>query len=190
MYTDLRDQSLAGLIEIGFDGYALGGLSVGEPKEHMAEVLNHIAPKMPLEKPRYLMGVGTPEDIVQAVLCGIDMFDCVMPTRNARNGHLFTSAGIIRIRNSKYKTDTNPIDANCKCYTCQHYSRSYLQHLDKCKEMLGARLNTLHNLYYYQQLMLSLRTAIEQGTLRSFAEEFWDLANISNNNSLPIAGEG
>ncbi|CAH9017171.1 tRNA guanosine(34) transglycosylase Tgt [Candidatus Nitrosacidococcus sp. I8] len=173
MYSDLREESLEGLVEIGFDGYAIGGLSVGEPKEMMLEVLAHIAPKMLVNKPRYLMGVGRPEDIVEAVSQGIDMFDCVMPTRNARNGYLFVEKGIIRIRNSVYRNDTRPLDEDCGCYTCQHYSRSYLHHLDKSHEMLGARLNTIHNLYYYQFLMKNLRDAIEQNKLTGFITKFY-----------------
>lgn len=161
MFPDLREQSLAGLSAIGFDGYALGGLSVGEPKEEMYSTLNHIAPKMPANKPRYLMGVGTPDDIRNAVKAGIDMFDCVMPTRNARNGSLFTSEGVIKIRNSQHKTATKPLDEKCDCYTCQHYSRAYLYHLDKCNEMLGSTLNTIHNLRYYQNLMQEIRDSLE-----------------------------
>ncbi|HVV68330.1 MAG TPA: tRNA guanosine(34) transglycosylase Tgt [Gammaproteobacteria bacterium] len=172
MYLDLRERSLAGLVNLDFDGYALGGLSVGEPKEEMLRVLKHLAPQLPQHKPRYLMGVGTPEDLVAGVCQGIDMFDCVMPTRNARNGHLFTSEGIIRIRNSTYKDDIRALDRFCDCYTCQHFSRAYLHHLDRCHEMLGMRLNTLHNLHYYQQLMLGLRTAIEQGKLGDFVAHF------------------
>lgn len=172
IYPHLREQSLTGLTEIGFDGYAIGGLSVGEPKEEMLATLDHTAPKMPADKPRYLMGVGTPMDLVDGVLRGIDMFDCVMPSRNARNGHLFTSEGVVRLRNSQYKNDTGPLDPNCECYTCQNYSRAYLHHLDKCKEMLGAHLNTLHNLHFYQKLMRDLRTAIEQGKLREFIDKF------------------
>ncbi len=174
MYEDLRDQSLNSLTEIGFDGYAIGGLSVGEPKDEMLKVLTHITPKMPADKPRYLMGVGTPEDLVEAVRRGIDMFDCVMPTRNARNGHLFTSTGVVRIRNSPNKKDTNPVDQNCDCYTCKNYSRAYLHHLDKTQEILGARLNTIHNLHYYQSLMQSLRNAIEAHTLENFIIEFYE----------------
>lgn len=181
MYPELRDRSLAGLIEIGFDGYAIGGLSVGEPKSEMFKVLQHLAPIMPRDKPRYLMGVGTPLDILQAVMLGIDMFDCVMPTRNARNGHLFTSEGIIRLRNSTYKTDTGPLDPNCDCYTCQNYSRAYLHHLDKCQEILGARLNSLHNLHYYQTVMRDLRYAIEQGKLHQFAEKLVALYGQATN---------
>ncbi|WP_197745256.1 tRNA guanosine(34) transglycosylase Tgt [Candidatus Nitrosacidococcus tergens] len=173
MYPYLREESLQGLVEIGFDGYAIGGLSVGEPKEVMLEVLAHIVPKMPVNKPRYLMGVGRPEDIVEAVSQGIDMFDCVMPTRNARNGYLFVKKGVIRIRNSTYRNDIRPLDEHCGCYTCRHYSRAYLHHLDKSHEMLGARLNTIHNLYYYQFLMKSLRDAIEQKKLAEFVTKFY-----------------
>ena len=173
MYEDLRQESLAGLLSIGFDGYAIGGLSVGEPKEEMLGTLKEIAPKCPSNKPRYLMGVGKPEDIVAAVCLGVDMFDCVMPTRNARNGHLFTDFGAVRIRQSKYKDDPRPIDQNCTCATCQHYSRAYLHHLDRCNEILGARLNTLHNLHYYQQLMRNLRNALETGTLATFVTDFY-----------------
>ncbi|MDD5229221.1 MAG: tRNA guanosine(34) transglycosylase Tgt [Methylococcales bacterium] len=173
MYEHLRDESIAGLLDIGFDGYAIGGLSVGEPKEEMMATLDAIHQKMPVDKPRYLMGVGTPEDLVEAVCRGIDMFDCVMPTRNARNGHLFTTFGVVKIRNAQYEFDTNPIDENCDCYTCQNYSRSYLRHLDKCKEMLGSRLNTIHNLHYYLSLMQGLRDAIERGELETFVKDFY-----------------
>ncbi|MBD3610038.1 MAG: tRNA guanosine(34) transglycosylase Tgt [Gammaproteobacteria bacterium] len=173
MHEALRDISLNGLTEIGFDGYAIGGLSVGEPKEDMIRILSHITPKMPDDKPRYLMGVGKPEDIVEAVRRGIDMFDCVMPTRNARNGHLFTTEGVIKIRNSKHESDTRPLDESCDCYTCRHYSRSYLRHMDKSHEILGARLNTIHNLYYYQFLMRGLREAIAEGRLDDFVKEFY-----------------
>jgi queuine tRNA-ribosyltransferase len=162
MYEHLRQASLAGLIDIGFDGYAMGGLSVGEPKEDMQRILAAIASKLPFNKPRYLMGVGTPQDIIEAVRCGIDMFDCVMPTRNARNGHLFTSEGVVRIRQSRYKTDILPLDPNCDCHTCQYYTRAYLHHLDKAREILGAHLNTGHNLHYYQNLMNQLRIAIRK----------------------------
>ncbi len=172
MYPALREESLAGLCEIGFDGYAIGGLSVGEPKDEMLHVIENLTPAMPVDRPRYLMGVGTPEDIVDAVVRGIDMFDCVMPTRNARNGHLFTSEGYIRIRNSRYQSDTRPLDSACDCYTCQHYSRSYLRHLDKTGEILGARLNTIHNLHYYQRLMQGLRKAISAHNLGSFVRDF------------------
>lgn len=173
MYEHLRDISLAGLSEIGFDGYAIGGLSVGEPKDEMIKVLDFLPPKMPTDRPRYLMGVGKPEDIVEAVVRGVDMFDCVMPTRNARNAHLFTRNGVLRLRNSRFKSDTRPVDEACNCYTCTHYSRAYLHHLDKCNEMLGARLNTIHNLHYYQDLMAGLRAAIEAGTLGDFVADFY-----------------
>ncbi|MBR9827704.1 MAG: tRNA guanosine(34) transglycosylase Tgt [Oceanospirillales bacterium] len=173
MYEDLRDESLEGLTSIGFDGYAIGGLSVGEPKEDMKRVLDHLAWKMPEDKPRYLMGVGKPEDLVEGVRRGVDMFDCVMPTRNARNGFLFTRDGIVKIRNSANKTNTAPVDETCSCYTCQNFSRAYLHHLDKCKEILGAQLNTIHNLHYYQELMAGLRNAIEQGKLSDFIDEFY-----------------
>jgi len=172
MHPELRLQSLQGLVQIGFDGYAIGGLSVGEPKEEMRKVLNYTAPLLPQDKPRYLMGVGTPEDIVEAVLAGMDMFDCVMPTRNARNGHLFTRHGDVRIRNSRYRHDTQPLDAECACYTCRNFTRAYLHHLDKSQEILGATLNTLHNLHYYQELMRGLREAIAAGRLTDFVAEF------------------
>ncbi len=177
MFETLRDESLAGLVDIGFPGYAIGGLSVGEPKEEMLAVIDHLVPKMPIDKPRYLMGVGTPQDLVDGVLRGIDMFDCVMPTRNARNGHLFTSTGVVKIRNAVHRTDDSPLDAACDCYTCTHFSRAYLHHLDKTGEMLGAQLNSIHNIRYYQSLMSGLRTAIENQTLRSYVEEVrraWD----------------
>jgi queuine tRNA-ribosyltransferase len=173
MYEDLRAESLAGLAEIGFDGYAIGGLSVGEPKEDMKRVLSALTPLMPANKPRYLMGVGKPEDLVEGVRRGVDMFDCVMPTRNARNGHLFVSTGVIKLRNAQYKTDTGPLDPECDCYTCRTVSRAYLHHLDKCKEMLGASLNTIHNLRYYQNLMAGLRKAIEEGKLSAFVDDFY-----------------
>jgi queuine tRNA-ribosyltransferase len=173
MYEDLRSVSLAGLTSIGFDGYAIGGLSVGEPKADMLRVLDHLAPKMPADKPRYLMGVGKPEDIVEAVTRGVDMFDCVMPTRNARNGHLFTRAGVVKIRNAAHRHDTGPLDASCDCYTCRNFSRAYLHHLDKCGEMLGAQLNTIHNLHHYQVVMRELREAIEQHRLLAYREEFY-----------------
>jgi len=172
MHPELRLQSLQGLVQIGFDGYAIGGLSVGEPKEEMRKILNYTAPLLPQDKPRYLMGVGTPEDIVEAVLAGMDMFDCVMPTRNARNGHLFTRHGDVRIRNSRYRHDTQPLDAECACYTCRNFTRAYLHHLDKSQEILGATLNTLHNLHYYQELMRGLREAIAAGRLTDFVAEF------------------
>jgi queuine tRNA-ribosyltransferase len=172
MFESLRDESLAGLTGIGFDGYAIGGLSVGEPKEDFARVLAHTAPKLPTERPRYLMGVGTPEDIVFAVAQGIDMFDCVLPTRNARNGFLFTRYGDIRIKNAGYRNDTRPLDETCGCYCCRNFSRAYLHHLHRVGEILGARLNTIHNLFYYQTLMAELRSAIEQDRLAHHAGEF------------------
>ncbi|GMR20893.1 MAG: tRNA guanosine(34) transglycosylase Tgt [Gammaproteobacteria bacterium] len=175
MYEHLRDISLTGLKQIGFDGYALGGLSVGEPKEDMFRVLDHIAPQMPADRPRYLMGVGTPEDLVQSVRRGMDMFDCVMPTRNARNGWLFTHGGEVKIRNGQYARDTGPVDPLCDCYTCQNYSRAYLRHLYRSGEILSARLNTLHNLRYYQILMQGLRDAIAAKTLDDFVEKFYGM---------------
>lgn len=173
MYPGLRAESLAGLCEIGFDGYAIGGLSVGETRAEREMILAQLLPQMPVEAPRYLMGVGTPEDIVEAVCAGIDMFDCVMPTRNARNGHLFVHGGVVRIRNSVNRTDTGPLDPSCHCYTCSNYSRAYLHHLDKCNEILGARLNTIHNLTYYQDLMAGLRQAIENRSISAFREDFY-----------------
>ncbi|MDE3273509.1 tRNA guanosine(34) transglycosylase Tgt [Pseudoalteromonas sp. SSM20] len=173
MYPELREISQKGLEEIGFDGYALGGLSVGEPKEEMIKILDHCAYKMPEDKPRYLMGVGKPEDLVEAVRRGIDMFDCVMPTRNARNGHLFITGGVIKIRNAVHKTDTGPLDPECDCHTCQNFSRAYLHHLDKCNEILGARLNTIHNLRYYQRVMEGLRNAIAENKLDEFVADFY-----------------
>lgn len=173
MHTALRSESLAHLVDTGFDGYAIGGLSVGEPKEEMIRVLDHLSTEMPQDHPRYLMGVGRPEDIVEAVRRGIDMFDCVMPTRNARNGHLFTRHGDVRIRNATHKMDANPLDSGCGCSTCQHYSRAYLHHLQRTNEILGARLNTTHNLYYYQELMRGLRAAIESATLEAFVDDFY-----------------
>lgn len=175
MYEHLRDESLEGLTDIGFDGYAIGGLSVGEPKPEMMKVLGHLAHKMPEDRPRYLMGVGKPEDLVEGVRRGVDMFDCVMPTRNARNGFLFTRDGVVKIRNAKHKVSTDPIEEGCDCYTCQHFSRGYLHHLDKCGEILGAELNTIHNLRYYQRLMAGLRNALEQGKLSAFVDEFYQL---------------
>lgn len=172
MYEKLRDESLNGLVDIGFDGYAIGGLSVGEPKEDMIRILDYLADSMPHDKPRYLMGVGKPADLVEGVRRGIDMFDCVMPTRNARNGHLFTNSGVVKIRNARYRNDTNPLDDECDCYTCQNFTRGYLHHLEKCGEMLGAQLNTIHNLRFYQTLMANLRAAISNGQLDSFVEEF------------------
>ncbi|MCG3881768.1 tRNA guanosine(34) transglycosylase Tgt [Psychrobacter sp. Ps3] len=178
MYSDLRQQSLEGLLEIGFDGYAIGGLSVGEPKEEMMAVLDYLPDDMPADKPRYLMGVGKPEDLIEGVRRGVDMFDCVMPTRNARNGHYFITGdadntGVVRIRNSQYRTDTGPLDPECDCYTCQNFSRAYLYHLNKCKEMLGAQLATIHNLRYYQRLMAGIRDAIEADIFDEFVSEFY-----------------
>jgi len=172
MYEDLRKQSTEALVEIGFPGYAVGGLAVGEEKSIRDTVLEQTVPFLPSLAPRYLMGVGKPEDIVSAVERGIDMFDCVLPTRNARNDYIYTSYGDIRLRNARFRTDTGPIDAKCSCYTCQNYSRSYLYHLSKCGEILGSRLNTIHNLHYYQQLMLGIRTAIEQGQFAQFIKDF------------------
>lgn len=174
MYPDLRDESLEGLKNIGFDGYAIGGLSVGEPKEEMLKVLDHLAQadNLPQDKPRYLMGVGTPRDLVDGVKRGIDMFDCVMPTRNARNGHLFTRQGVVKLRNAKNKTAEGPIEEGCECYTCQNYSLAYLHHLDKCGEMLGPRLNTIHNLHYYQRVMKEIREALDNGTFDQYEKEF------------------
>ncbi|MDD2723251.1 MAG: tRNA guanosine(34) transglycosylase Tgt [Methylovulum sp.] len=180
MYEHLRQESIAGLVDIGFDGYAIGGLSVGEPKDEMMATLDVVHTKMPVAKPRYLMGVGTPEDLVEAVCRGIDMFDCVMPTRNARNGHLFTRFGVVKIRNAQYEFDNRPLDEECGCYTCQNYSLAYLRHLDKCQEMLGSRLNTIHNLYYYLSLMQSLRDAIERQTLEAFVREFYRQREAGN----------
>jgi queuine tRNA-ribosyltransferase len=174
IYPELRKQSAEGLIDIGFDGYAIGGLAVGEPADERNETLDHCLPHLPTDKPRYLMGVGKPEDLIEGVRRGIDMFDCVIPTRNARTGFLYTHQGIVRIRNAKHAEDTSPIDENCGCYTCQHYSRSYLRHLDKCGEILGARLNTMHNLYYFQELMSRIRVALEEDRYDSFCDEFYD----------------
>ncbi|MCB1664797.1 MAG: tRNA guanosine(34) transglycosylase Tgt [Pseudomonadales bacterium] len=185
MFPALREQSLQALTAMDFDGYAIGGLSVGEPKEEMIKVLDLVADRMPAHKPRYLMGVGTPEDIIEAVRRGIDMFDCVMPTRNARNAHLFTSGGLVRLRNARYRDDTGPLDPKCDCYTCRNFSRAYLHHLDKCREMLGAQLNTIHNLHYYQKLMQGLRRAIEQGRLSAFIEGYY----ASQAPSEPDAGQ-
>jgi queuine tRNA-ribosyltransferase len=172
MHEDLRDASLAALGSIGFDGYAIGGLSVGEPKEEMLRVLDHIAPRLPPDHPRYLMGVGTPEDIVAGVLAGVDMFDCVLPTRNARNGWLFTRFGDLKIRNAGYRTDTRPLDATCACYACRHFTRAYLHHLQRVNEILGARLATIHNLHYYLWLTAGLREAIGAGRVAAFVAGF------------------
>ncbi|MEM7401459.1 MAG: tRNA guanosine(34) transglycosylase Tgt [Pseudomonadota bacterium] len=175
MYTDLREQSAKQTIEIGFDGYAVGGLSVGEQAQEREEMLDATLPFLPNDAPRYLMGVGKPADIVEAVRRGVDMFDCVIPTRNARTGFLYTRYGVLKIRNSRYNDDMRPIDESCECYTCKHYSRAYLRHLDKCGEILGLRLNTLHNLHYYQVLMRELRQAIGEGKLQPYIEEFYRL---------------
>jgi len=175
MYEGLRQASAQSLADIGFDGYAIGGLSVGEPEHEREAVLTYTLPGLPHDKPRYLMGVGRPQDIIAAVLQGMDMFDCVMPTRNARNGYYFTRRGVLKIRNARFAMDTAPIDEDCGCYTCQNYSRSYLKHLDRCKEMLGPHLATVHNLYFYQQLMAGLRKAIENAVLAEYAKQFLDL---------------
>jgi queuine tRNA-ribosyltransferase len=183
MYTDLRHESLQRLGEIGFDGYAVGGLSVGEPKNEMADVLHALVPELPDDRPRYLMGVGTPQDLVSAVALGVDMFDCVMPTRNARNGYLFTSRGVLKIRNAQHKSDDVPLDSACDCYTCSGFSRAYLHHLDRCGEILASVLMTIHNLHYYQALMRRLRGAIEMGTFRILSET---LHNGWNSQDEPI----
>ncbi len=172
VFNDLRDESLENLTSIGFEGYAIGGLSVGESKAELKEMVSYITPKMPITAPRYLMGVGTPLDIANAVEQGVDMFDCVIPTRHARNGYLYTSTGEVKIRNSKHKNDFNPLDGSCSCYTCSNFTKSYLHHLDKTKEILGSTLNTIHNLHFYQKLMRNLRLAIETGTLQVFLSEF------------------
>ncbi len=174
LFTSLRRASLAGLIDIGFDGYAIGGLSVGEPKEEMDAVLQNLTPLMPADRPRYLMGVGTPQDLLRAVLAGIDLFDCVLPTRNGRNGHLFTSRGVVKIRNARHRNADIPLDAACACYTCAHFSRAYLHHLDRCDELLGPILMTHHNLFYYHELMGRLRGSIETGTLLRLAKTLLD----------------
>jgi queuine tRNA-ribosyltransferase len=179
-YADLRRQSAEGLKAIGFDGYAIGGLSVGEPADERNAILDVCIPELPLDKPRYLMGVGKPEDLVEGVRRGVDMFDCVIPTRNARTGFLYTFTGIVRIRNSRYAEDTRPIDELCNCYTCQYYSRAYLRHLDKCGEILGARLNTIHNLYFFQDLMRQIRAAIETGKYDDFCQQFYQIYQSSD----------
>ena len=171
MYPELRAESLQKLTEIEFDGYAIGGLSVGEPKDKRHLVLDALLPAMPSNKPRYLMGVGTPADLLEGVSRGIDMFDCVMPTRNARNGHLFTKQGVVRLRNAKYRHDTGPLEEGCACHTCQNYSRAYLHHLNRCNEILGARLNTIHNLHFYLNLMREMRSAIEAGEFASYKSQ-------------------
>jgi len=184
IFNNLREDSLAELIDIDFEGYAIGGLSVGEPKEEMEKVVSHIAPRMPEDKPRYLMGVGTPLDIVKAVQLGVDMFDCVIPTRHARNGYLYTSKGIVKIRNSENKDNLDPLDEKCSCYTCSNFSRSYLHHLDKTKEMLGSTLQTIHNLHYYLKLMRNLRLSIETCTLQTFIKEFEGTWNNTDNPNI------
>lgn len=173
VYEALRDVSINGLTAIGFDGYAIGGLAVGEPKVDMYRILEHVCCQLPADRPRYLMGVGKPEDLVEGVRRGVDMFDCVMPTRNARNGHLFVTSGVVKIRNAKYKEDLTSLDPHCDCYTCLNYTKAYLHHLDRCGEILGARLNTLHNLRYYQRLMAKMRLAIEEQQFEAFAEAFY-----------------
>lgn len=177
VHDDLRRESLAGLVEIGFEGYAVGGLAVGEPEHERLKVLEGLAPVLPVDRPRYLMGVGTPADLVKAVARGMDMFDCVIPTRHARNGQLFTSEGTLNIRNSRFQSDLNPIDPRCECYACSNYSRSYLKHLQQCNEILGARLATIHNLYFYQRLMDRMRAAIAAGSFAAFAAEVIDSSN-------------
>ena len=179
MYEHLRKESLEGLVDIGFDGYAIGGLSVGEPKDEMMYVLDTLTHRLPSERPRYLMGVGTPMDLLESVRRGVDMFDCVMPTRNARNAHLFTSGGVIRLRNSRHKTSTDPVDPYCDCYTCQNFTRAYLHHLDKCNEMLGSQLCTIHNLRYYQNHMRAIRDAIKGNYLDKFATNFYAMQDNS-----------
>ncbi|WP_439683509.1 tRNA guanosine(34) transglycosylase Tgt [Cupriavidus oxalaticus] len=172
MYEDLRDESLAGLSELDFHGFAIGGLSVGEPKEDMMRVLEHVAPRLPANKPHYLMGVGTPEDLVAGVAAGVDMFDCVMPTRNARNGWLFSRYGDVKIKNAAHRNDPRPLDESCACYTCRNFSRAYLHHLHRVGEILGARLNTIHNLHYYLQLMREVRESIERHRFADFRRQF------------------
>jgi queuine tRNA-ribosyltransferase len=188
MYPELRAESLAGLVEIGFDGYAIGGLSVGEPKEEMLAVLDAIGNRLPAERPRYLMGVGAPWDIVEAVLRGVDLFDCVLPTRNARNGHLFTSRGVVRIRNARHRDDPGPLDPACDCYTCRNFSRAYLHHLDRCNEMLGGHLNTVHNLHYYLGLVARLRGAIASGTLPALVAELYEGWGVDRARSDTVPG--
>jgi len=184
MHENLRDESLAQLQRIGFDGYAIGGLSVGEPKEDMRRILCHTAPRLPADAPRYLMGVGTPEDLVEAVAAGIDMFDCVLPTRNGRNGWLFTRCGDIKIKNAAHRADTRPLDPGCGCYCCAHFSRAYLHHLHRVNEILGARLNTIHNLHYYLTLMRELRAAIAAGALGEYSAKFHALRRSGAASSL------
>jgi queuine tRNA-ribosyltransferase len=178
MYADLRRRSARGLVAIGYDGYAIGGLSVGEPEPERQRLLEVTIPELPADKPRYLMGVGRPEDIVESVRRGVDLFDCVLPTRNARNSHLFAREGSLRLRNTRFRNDTRPIDENCECYTCRHYSRAYLRHLAACDEIFGHRLNTIHNLHYYQSLMRGLRAALESGGLDEFVVGFYDMRGL------------
>ena len=172
MFENLREESLSALVDMNLPGYAVGGVSVGEPKDEMLRVMNHIVHKLPENKPRYLMGVGTPEDLVDGVAAGVDMFDCVMPTRNARNGHLFTRFGDLRLRNAKNKADQRPVDETCTCYTCQTFSRAYLHHLDRCGEMLGPMLTSIHNLHYYLNLMKEVRQALDEGRFAQFRQQF------------------
>jgi queuine tRNA-ribosyltransferase len=179
MYVPLRFASLETLLKLDFPGLALGGLAVGETEEERLRVLEEVVPHMPKDRPRYLMGVGKPEDLVQAVVRGMDMFDCVIPTRHARNGHLFTSQGVVNIRNSVHHSDLGPLDPACGCYTCRNYSRAYLRHLDRCNEILGSRLNTIHNLYFYLDLMRSMRQAIAEGRLTAFAREYMSRSRAS-----------
>jgi queuine tRNA-ribosyltransferase len=174
VFKELRDLSIKMLLKIDFDGYALGGFAVGEPKQDMYLLLEHICNQLPIHKPRYLMGVGKPSDLIEGVRRGVDMFDCVLPTRNARNGYLFVNDGIVRIRNKKYKNDLSVLDKTCACYTCQNYSRAYLHHLDRCNEILGARLNTIHNIYYYQNFMNELRVSIKKNKFNQFSEDFYN----------------
>ncbi|MFL6619067.1 MAG: tRNA guanosine(34) transglycosylase Tgt [Povalibacter sp.] len=183
MYETLRRESIDGLANIGFDGYAIGGLAVGEPKAEREHVLEALEPHLPRDRPRYLMGVGTPQDLVEGVRRGVDMFDCVMPTRHARNGHLFTSTGVVKIRNARYESDTAPLDEHCGCYTCSNYTRSYLRHLDRCGEILAARLGTIHNLFHYLQLMKSMREAIEEQRFESFRSEFYAARGVETDDS-------
>ncbi|MEI4259736.1 MAG: tRNA guanosine(34) transglycosylase Tgt [Candidatus Dasytiphilus stammeri] len=173
VFNDLREISISNMIQIGFDGYAIGGLAVGEPREKMKMILHNLCLKMPSNKPRYLMGIGKPREIIEGVCKGIDMFDCVIPTRNARNGYLFVSHGVVKIRNAKYKHDTSPLDEECDCYCCCNYTRAYLHYLDRQREILGIRLNTIHNMHYYQKLMRNLRTAIKIGELEKFVSDFY-----------------
>jgi queuine tRNA-ribosyltransferase len=172
MFEHLREESLNGLVELDLPGYAIGGVSVGEPKDEMLRIMRHTPHLLPSQKPRYLMGVGTPEDLVEGVACGVDMFDCVMPTRNARNGHLFTRFGDLKIRNARHKSDEGPLDMTCACHTCQNFSRAYLHHLDRCGEMLGPMLTSIHNLHYYLNLMQEVRDALDAGTFAAFQAQF------------------